>query len=69
MPTKQTVASFIADVLNDHVGAIERWYTEDASIQETSRNRASDVKLWRREKDGSSRASQASEPNFSSHLS
>ena len=35
MPDKATVEAFIADVLsNDHAGAIERWYAEDASIQE-----------------------------------
>ena len=35
MPTRESVASFIADVLsNDHVGAIERWYHADASMQE-----------------------------------
>ena len=35
MPDKATVDAFIADVLtNDHAGAIERWYAEDASIQE-----------------------------------
>lgn len=35
MPSKITVDAFIADVLtNDHAGAIERWYAEDASIQE-----------------------------------
>jgi hypothetical protein len=35
MPSRATVEAFIADVLtNDHAGAIERWYAEDASIQE-----------------------------------
>jgi hypothetical protein len=35
MPSAKTVSEFIADVLtNDHAGASERWYTEDASVQE-----------------------------------
>jgi hypothetical protein len=35
MPTRPTVDAFIADVMSeDHVGAIERWYTDDASMQE-----------------------------------
>jgi hypothetical protein len=35
MPSRETVEAFIADVLSeDHVGAIERWYAEDASMQE-----------------------------------
>ncbi|HEX3701042.1 MAG TPA: nuclear transport factor 2 family protein [Phenylobacterium sp.] len=35
MPSLETVEAFIADVLSeDHVGAIERWYAEDASMQE-----------------------------------
>lgn len=35
MPTQDVVRAFTLDVLsNDHVGAIERWYAEDASIQE-----------------------------------
>jgi len=35
MPTRETVMAFIADVLSeDHVGAIGRWYAEDASMQE-----------------------------------
>ncbi|MFC3069842.1 nuclear transport factor 2 family protein [Phenylobacterium soli] len=35
MPSRETVAAFVADVLSeDHVGAIERWYADDASMQE-----------------------------------
>lgn len=35
MPSRETVDAFVTDVLaNDHAGAIERWYAEDASIQE-----------------------------------
>jgi len=35
MPSRDTVMAFVADVLSeDHVGAIERWYAEDASMQE-----------------------------------
>ena len=35
MPSRETVEAFIADVLSeDHVGAIERWYAPDASMQE-----------------------------------
>jgi hypothetical protein len=35
MPSRAAVEAFIADVLGeDHVGAIERWYAEDASMQE-----------------------------------
>ena len=35
MPSRETVDAFVADVLSeDHVGAIERWYAEDASMQE-----------------------------------
>ena len=35
MPSRETVEAFIADVMSeDHVGAIERWYAEDASMQE-----------------------------------
>lgn len=35
MPTRETVEAFIADVMSeDHVGAIERWYAEGASMQE-----------------------------------
>jgi hypothetical protein len=35
MPNRQTVLAFIADVMSeDHAGAIERWYAEDASMQE-----------------------------------
>jgi hypothetical protein len=35
MPSRATVESFIADVVGgDHVGAIERWYAPDASMQE-----------------------------------
>ena len=35
MPSPETVAAFVADVLSeDHVGAIERWYAEDAAMQE-----------------------------------
>lgn len=35
MPSRETVEAFVRDVLsNDHVGAIERWYAEDASMQE-----------------------------------
>jgi hypothetical protein len=35
MPSCDTVRAFIADVLGgDHVGAIERWYAPDASMQE-----------------------------------
>jgi hypothetical protein len=35
MPSRDTVMAFIADVMSeDHVGAIERWYAEDASMQE-----------------------------------
>jgi hypothetical protein len=38
MPSRATVEAFIADVLsNDHVGAIERWYADDASMQENQR--------------------------------
>jgi len=35
MPSHETVEAFIADVVSgDHVGAIERWYAPDASMQE-----------------------------------
>lgn len=35
MPGRQTVESFVAQVLSgDHVGAIRDWYAEDASMQE-----------------------------------
>jgi hypothetical protein len=35
MPSRETVEAFVADVLSeDHVGAIERWYAPDASMQE-----------------------------------
>lgn len=35
MPSCETVEAFIADVMSeDHVGAIERWYGDDASMQE-----------------------------------
>ena len=35
MPSRETVEAFVRDVLsNDHVGAIERWYADDASMQE-----------------------------------
>jgi limonene-1,2-epoxide hydrolase len=35
MPTRETVEAFIAAVeTNDHVAAIERFYAEDASMQE-----------------------------------
>lgn len=35
MPTPETVAAFIADVMSeDHVGAIARWYADDATMQE-----------------------------------
>lgn len=35
MPSRETVAAFVADVMSeDHVGAIARWYAEDASMQE-----------------------------------
>jgi len=35
MPSRDTVEAFIADVLSeDHVAAIERWYADDASMQE-----------------------------------
>lgn len=35
MPSRDTAEAFIADVMSeDHVGAIERWYAEDASMQE-----------------------------------
>ena len=35
MPSRETVDAFLADVLSeDHVGAIERWYCDDASMQE-----------------------------------
>lgn len=35
MPSRQTVAAFVATVESgDHVGAIERFYHEDASMQE-----------------------------------
>ena len=37
MPTRERVQEFIATVESgDHVGAIERFYTEDASMQENS---------------------------------
>jgi hypothetical protein len=35
MPSRVAVEAFIADVVSgDHVGAIERWYAPDASMQE-----------------------------------
>lgn len=35
MPSRETVEAFIAHVMSeDHVGAIERWYADDASMQE-----------------------------------
>jgi hypothetical protein len=35
MPSRETVEAFVADVVSgDHVGAIERWYAPDASMQE-----------------------------------
>jgi SnoaL-like domain len=35
MPSRAAVEAFIADVIGgDHVGAIERWYAPDASMQE-----------------------------------
>jgi hypothetical protein len=35
MPSRETVDAFVADVMSeDHVGAIERWYAPDASMQE-----------------------------------
>jgi hypothetical protein len=35
MPSRETALAFIADVMSeDHVGAIERWYAEGASMQE-----------------------------------
>jgi hypothetical protein len=35
MPSRAAVEAFIADVLSeDHVGAIQRWYAEDATMQE-----------------------------------
>jgi hypothetical protein len=35
MPSRATVEAFIADVIaGDHLGAIERWYAADASMQE-----------------------------------
>lgn len=35
MPTKASIDAFVRDVLsNDHVGAAERWYAEDAGLRE-----------------------------------
>ena len=35
MPSDRALADFVACVeANDHVGAIERWYTDDATMQE-----------------------------------
>lgn len=35
MPTRETLDAFVAHVVSgDHVGAIERYYAEDASMQE-----------------------------------
>ena len=35
MPSRETVEAFIAHVMSeDHVGAIEHWYADDASMQE-----------------------------------
>ena len=35
MPSRETVQAFIAHVMSeDHVGAIEAWYAEDAAMQE-----------------------------------
>lgn len=40
MPSRASVEAFVADVLsNDHVGAIERWYVEDAWTQENQGER------------------------------
>lgn len=37
MPSRQTLDAFVAHVISgDHVGAIERYYTDDASMQENN---------------------------------
>jgi len=42
MPSRECLNEFIAAVESgDHVGAIERYYTEDASMQENRRRHAS----------------------------
>ncbi|HEY8571249.1 nuclear transport factor 2 family protein [Phenylobacterium sp.] len=40
MPDRRIVEAFVADVLSeDHVGAIERWYAQDAYMQENQGER------------------------------
>ena len=47
MPTRARLDEFIAAVVSgDHAGAIERFYTEDASMQENARRRGSAATSW-----------------------
>jgi hypothetical protein len=47
MPSRARLDEFIAVVESgDHAGAIERYYTEDSSMQETPRRRASAATVW-----------------------
>ena len=47
MPTRARLDEFIAVVVSgDHAGAIERYYTEDASMQENATRRASAATRW-----------------------
>jgi hypothetical protein len=47
MPSRARLDEFIAVVESgDHAGAIERYYTEDASMQENASARASAATCW-----------------------
>ena len=47
MPSRARLDEFIAVVESgDHAGAIERYYTEDASMQENAAPRASAATCW-----------------------
>jgi len=47
MPSRARLNEFIAVVeAGDHAGAIERYYTEDSSMQENAAHRASAAICW-----------------------
>ena len=47
MPTRARLDEFIAAVVSgDHAGAIERFYTEDASMQENAAAPGSAATFW-----------------------
>ena len=47
MPSRARLDEFIAAVVSgDHAGAIERYYTEDASMQENAAPRGSAAMFW-----------------------